>query len=102
MAVITVTAENFEAEVIHADKPVIIDFWADWCVPCKRLSPAVEEVAKETTQVKVCKVNVDEQPQLASRFRIMSIPTLVSFKNGSMYKTSVGLVAKSAILDLIN
>lgn len=101
MAVITITTENFETEVMQADKPVIVDFWADWCGPCKRLSPAVEELSEQTSEVKLCKVNVDEQPELASRFQIMSIPTLISFKNGSVYKTSVGLIAKSAILDLI-
>lgn len=101
MAVVTVTTENFEAEVTQSDKPVVIDFWADWCGPCKRLSPAIEELSKEATGIKLCKVNVDEQPELASRFRVMSIPTLISFKGGKLFKTSVGLVAKSAILDLV-
>jgi len=100
MAVVTVTTENFEAEVIQSDKPVIVDFWADWCGPCKRLSPAVEELSEETSEIKLCKVNVDEQPDLASRFQIMSIPTLISFKNGNIYKTSVGLITKHAILEL--
>lgn len=101
MAVITITTENFETEVIQSDKPVIIDFWADWCGPCKRLSPAIEELSEQTSEVKLGKVNVDEQPELASRFQIMSIPTLISFKNGSLYKTSIGLIPKNAILDLI-
>lgn len=101
MAVITITTENFETEVTNSDKPVIIDFWADWCGPCKRLSPAVEALSNETTEVKVCKINIDEQPELASRFHIMSIPTLIAFKNGTVYNTSVGLIPKSAILDLI-
>lgn len=100
MAVVTVTTENFEAEVIQSDKPVIVDFWADWCGSCKRLSPAVEELSEETSEIKLCKVNVDEQPDLASRFQIMSIPTLISFKNGNIYKTSVGLIPKHAILEL--
>ncbi len=102
MAVITVTAENFESEVIQSEKPVIVDFWADWCGPCKRLSPAVEELSEQTQEVKLCKVNVDEQPELASRFQIMSIPTLISFKDGKQHKTSVGLIAKNKILSLID
>lgn len=101
MAVIKITTENFETEVLKSDKPVIVDFWADWCGPCKRLSPAVEELSNETDEVKLCKVNVDEQPELASQFHVMSIPTLIAFKEGKLYNTSVGLVPKNAILDLI-
>lgn len=101
MAVVTITTENFENEVTKSEKPVIIDFWADWCGPCKRLSPAVDALSKETDEVKLCKVNIDEQPDLASRFQIMSIPTLVAFKNGKVYNTSVGLIPKNAILELI-
>jgi len=101
MGVITVTMENFETEVLKSDKPVIVDFWADWCGPCKRLSPAVEELANETDEAKLCKVNVDEQPELATRFNVMSIPTLIAFKNGKIHNTSVGLIPKNAILDLI-
>lgn len=101
MAVIKITTENFETEVLKSDKPVIVDFWADWCGPCKRLSPAVEELSNETNEVKLCKVNVDEQPGLASQFHVMSIPTLIAFKEGKLYNTSVGLVPKNAILDLI-
>ena len=101
MAVTIITSENFESEVLQSDKPVIVDFWADWCGPCKRLSPAIEELSAETEEVKLCKVNVDEQPQLASRFRVMSIPTLIAFKNGEVSNTSVGLIPKNALLDLV-
>lgn len=101
MAVTTITTQNFESEVLNSAQPVIIDFWADWCGPCKRLSPAIEELSNETTEVKLCKVNVDEQPELASKFSIMSIPTLIAFKNGKVHNTSVGLIPKNAILDLI-
>lgn len=100
MEVITITAENFETEVIQSDKPVIVDFWADWCGPCKRLSPAVDQLAEQTPEIKFGKVNVDEQQELASRFQIMSIPTLISFQKGKVHKTSVGLISQNAILDL--
>ena len=102
MAVVTITMENFETEVLKSDQPVIVDFWADWCGPCKRLSPAVEELSNETSSVKIGKVNVDEQPELASKFQVMSIPTLIAFKNGKVYNTSVGLIPKNAILDPVN
>ena len=101
MAVITVTTQNFETEVIQAKQPVIVDFWADWCGPCKRLSPAIEELAGKAPEIKFSKVHVDEQPQLASQFQVMSIPTLISFKDGSQYKTSVGLISKNEILELV-
>ena len=102
MAVIELTTENFENEVIKSDLPVIVDFWADWCGPCKRLSPAIEQLSEEHEKIKFCKVNIDEQPALADQFRIMSIPTLVAFKNGDVSNTSVGLVSKNNILNLLN
>lgn len=101
MAVITITTENFEKEITHSDKPVIVDFWAEWCGPCRQLSPAVEALSEEVTDVKLCKINIDEQPELASRFRIMSIPTLAAFKNGELCNTSVGVIPKGAIMDLL-
>ena len=82
MAVVTITKENFEQEVLQSAKPVLLDFWASWCGPCRMLSPVVDEVAEERTDVKVGKVNVDEQPELAGQFGVMSIPTLLVFEPG--------------------
>ena len=101
MAVRKVTKENFKAEVLQADKPVLIDFWASWCGPCKMLSPVVDEIAEEQSSVKVCKVNVDEQPELAAQFQVMSIPTLAFLKNGKLEAQSVGVRPKSDILHMI-
>ena len=82
MAVITITKENFEEEVIKSDKPVLLDFWAAWCGPCRMVSPIVEQIAEERADIKVGKINVDEQTELATAFRVMSIPTLVAVKDG--------------------
>ena len=101
MAVITITQENFDAEVLHSDKPVLLDFWATWCGPCRMLSPIVDEVAEERTDIKVGKVNVDEQPELASQFNVMSIPTLLVFENGKLVNQAVGARSKSGVLDLL-
>ncbi len=100
MAVITITLENFEAEVIQSEKPVLVDFWAPWCGPCRMLSPVVDEIAEENSNIKVGKVNVDEQEELAMRFGIMSIPTLIVFKNGEAVKKTMGVQPKAAILGL--
>ena len=100
MAVINLTLENFEAEVIKSDITVLVDFWASWCGPCRMLSPIVDEIAEERTDIKVCKVNVDEQEELAMRFGIMSIPTLIVFKNGEIAKKTMGVQPKAAILGL--
>ena len=89
MAVITITKENFEAEVLKSAQPVLLDFWAAWCGPCRMLSPIVDEVAEERTDVKVGKVNVDEQPDLAAEFGVMSIPTLLLFENGKIGRAHV-------------
>lgn len=101
MSVIKVNEENFEREVLQADKTVLVDFYADWCGPCKMLSPIVDEVANEVSDVKVCKVNIDEARNLAIKFDIMSIPTLLVFKNGNVANSSLGLVSKVKIMDLI-
>ena len=101
MAVITITKENFEQEVLHSDKPVLLDFWASWCGPCRMLSPIGDEVAEERTDVKVGKVNVDQQPELAGEFGVMSIPTLLVFENGKLVRQAVGARPKAAVLDLL-
>ncbi len=98
---IKITKSNFEQEVLKSDKPVLLDFWATWCMPCKMISPVVEEIAKEVPDVKVCKVNIDEQPELASAFNIMSIPTLAVMKEGKIIKTMVGVKPKSSILKML-
>ena len=102
MAKITITRENFEDEVMKSDKPVLIDFWATWCGPCKMLSPVIAEIAGEYEgKVKVCKVNVDEQPELASAFRVDSIPTLVVIKEGIVTDVSVGYRSKDQIAAML-
>jgi thioredoxin 1 len=101
MSVITITKENFETEVMNSNKPVLLDFWASWCGPCRMLSPIVEEIAEEMTDAKIGKINVDEQPELASKYNIMSIPTLLVFKNGEVANSAIGVQSKSAILSLL-
>ncbi len=102
MAEIKVTESNFEEEVLRSPLPVLVDFWATWCGPCMMLAPTVSEVAGELEgQVKVGKVNVDEEPALAARFQILSIPTLMVFRDGEPVRTSVGCLPKEGILDLL-
>ena len=101
MAVIRLTKENFQAEVMQADKPVLIDFYADWCGPCQMVSPIVDEIAGERSDIKGCKVNVDEQPELAGEFGVMSIPTLLLFENGKLTRQAVGARPKSGVLELL-
>ena len=101
MAVITITKENFETEVLKSAQPVLLDFWAAWCGPCRMLSPVVDEGAEERTDVKVGKVNVDEQPELAAEFGVMSIPTLLLFEIGKLVRQAVGARPKSGVLELL-
>lgn len=101
MAVIELTSENFNSEVLECDKTVLIDFWASWCAPCRMLSPVVDEIAEENAQIKVCKVNVDKEGELAAAFRVSSIPMLVVIKDKKVVKTSVGVVPKQQILQMI-
>ncbi len=102
MSVITVTNDNFETEVLNCEKPVLLDFWASWCGPCRMVSPLVDEIAEETTAAKVGKINVDEQPELAAQFGIMSIPTLVVMKNGKVVNKAVGARPKATIVEMLN
>lgn len=99
--VIEITEQNFEKEVIDSEIPVLLDFWASWCGPCRMLSPVVEEIGNEYMNVKVGKVNVDEQSELAQKFGIMSIPTLMVFKNGQNIDTKVGVRPKSEIIAML-
>ena len=101
MAVITITKENFAQEVLQSEKPVLLDFWASWCGPCRMLSPIVDEVAEERGDVKVGKVIVDEQPELAGEFGVMSIPTLLVFEQGKLVRQAVGARPKASVLDLL-
>jgi len=101
MAAIFVSNENFESEVLKSDIPVLVDFWAPWCGPCQMLGPIIEDIAEENADIKVCKVNVEENPDLAVQYKIMNIPTIVAFKNGEVYKKSVGIISKSEILELV-
>ena len=102
MSVINVTNDNFENEVLKSDKKVLIDFWASWCGPCKMLAPIIDQIAEENPEIKVCKVNVDEEQELAMEFKVMSIPSLFVLENGKIINQSVGVQSKSQILELLN
>ena len=101
MATIEITKDNFAEEVLQSDKPVLIDFWAVWCGPCRMVGPVIEEVGEEHPEIKVGKVNIDEQPELAQQFGIMSIPTMIVFKDGKAAAKQVGAVPKDAILEML-
>lgn len=102
MSVITITKENFDNEVINSKKPVLLDFWAGWCGPCRMVSPVVDEIAAESTENVIGKINVDEQPELAKKFGIMSIPTLMVMKTGKVAAKAVGVKSKQAILNMLS
>lgn len=97
-----ITKSNFDAEVIKSEVPVLIDFWAEWCGPCRMMAPVIDEIAAERTDVKVGKIDVDAEPELAAAFRIESIPTLVVMKNGAVTAASVGLKPKDQVLALLD
>ena len=102
MKPVEITSENFDKEVAGSDIPVLADFWAEWCGPCKMLSPVLDEVANERNDVKFVKINVDECEDLAALFGVMSIPTLIFIKNGEVEKTSVGYITKEQVLELLD
>ena len=101
MSVIAITKENFHKEVMLSEKPVLIDFWAPWCGPCRMVGPLVDEIAEERDDIKVGKINVDEEPELAAQFQIMSIPTLMVFKDGEVVSKTMGARPKAQINELI-
>jgi len=101
MSVIALTKNNFNEEVMNCDKPVLIDFYADWCGPCRMVSPIVDKIADEHPEIKVCKVNVDNEEELAVKFEVMSIPSLFVMKNGEVVNKSVGAVPEAKILDMV-
>ena len=101
MSVIQINKNNFESEVIHSDKPVLLDFWAPWCGPCRMVGPVIEEIAKERSDIKVAKINVDEEKELAAQFQIMSIPTLMVVKDGAIASKTMGARPKQQILAML-
>ena len=102
MEIIHVTEATFKQEVLESDKPVLVDFWATWCGPCQMVLPIIEELAEEVTDVKICKVNVDEQMKIAKEYRVMSIPTLILFKDGKIAKQELGAKTKEELLEMIH
>ena len=101
MALLKLTRDNFETEVLNSTLPVLIDFYADWCGPCRMLGPVIDEIAEEATDFKVGKVNIDEQPELATKYQVMSVPTLVVIKDGEITNRVTGVTPKQKILDMI-
>ena len=102
MSVLKITNENFENEVLNSDKTTIVDFYADWCGPCKMMSPIIDKIAEENSNIKVGKLNVDNAQDIAVKYNVMSIPTIIVFKNGIEYKRFIGVTSKSNILDALN
>ena len=101
MSVLLITKENFEAEVLKSDKPVLVDFFAVWCGPCKMIAPILEEIAAEREDIKVCKINVDEEPELAAQYQVSSIPSLFVIENGQIKNQSLGARPKPQILEML-
>ena len=101
MAIVNITNANFKEEVLDSDKKVLVDFWAPWCGPCRMVSPIVDEIAEENAAIKVAKINIDEQPQLAAQYGVMSIPTLMVFENGDVADKAVGARNKTFILQML-
>lgn len=101
MSAIKVNKDNFNEEVLRSDKPVLLDFWASWCGPCRMVGPILDEIAEEREDIKVCKINVDEEPELASEYQIMSIPSLMVMKDGKIVSRSVGAKPKAQILAML-
>ena len=101
MSVTKLNAQSFDQEVLHSDNPVLVDFYADWCGPCKMLSPVVDEIAGESDAYRVCKINVDDAPEIAARYRVMSIPTLIVFRSGDAAARTVGVQSKQTILNML-
>ena len=101
MSVMHIDHNNFYQEVVASEKPVLLDFWASWCGPCRMMSPVLDQIAEERPDVKVCKVNIDEQPELASRYQIFSIPTLMVMQNGQVVNQSTGARPKAQVLKML-
>ena len=102
MAELNITLENFESEVLKSDKPVLVDFWASWCGPCRMLLPIIEEIASEEHDFKVGKINADEQPELVNQFKVRTIPTLMVFKNGEVVNKHTGVLPKEEVIRLVH
>lgn len=101
MSVVKITKSNFESEVLKSDKKVLLDFYADWCGPCRMVGPVVEEIANEHPEYKICKINVDEQPELAASFQVMSIPSLFVMENGKVVNQTLGAKTKTQLLEML-
>jgi len=102
MAALKITKDNFQAEVLETKETVLVDFWASWCGPCKMIGPIIDQIADERSDVKVCKINVDDEQELAVQFKVMSIPTLMVFKDGKVVNQSLGAKPKAAILAMLD